>query len=176
MRVLNLFSGGGGGVLAEHLLGWSACGYVEWDSYCCDRLADRIADGSIPDAPIFQVDVREFVRSGYAELYRGVADVVAGGPPCQPFSAAGKRKGVDDERNMWPAFLDVVRVVRPRLVVVENVPGLMRGKSAPYFGVVLADLGKAGYRLGYDVVSAADAGAPHRRERLWIVGERVADA
>lgn len=169
MRVLNLFTGGGGGALAELLLGWESVGYLEWEDYCCERLADRISDGSIPDAPIFHCDIRDFVRSGYAELYRGVADVVAGGPPCQPFSCTGKRTGSDDARNMWPAFLDVVRVVRPRLVVVENVPALMRGKSAPYFGTILSDLASVGYRVGWDVVSAADAGAPHRRERLWVV-------
>jgi hypothetical protein len=85
MRELSLFTGAGGGILGTHLLGWTPIGYVEWDDYCQRVLAARIADGLIPSAPIFG-DVREFVQSGAAEQYRGFADVVSAGFPCQPFS------------------------------------------------------------------------------------------
>jgi DNA (cytosine-5)-methyltransferase 1 len=165
MRELSLFTGIGGGVLGTHLLGWTPIGYVEWNEYCQRVIAQRIKDGILPAAPIF-TDVREFVQSGAADQYRGVTDVVTGGFPCQPFSVAGKRKGADDERNMWPATLDIIRIIRPRYAYLENVPGLL---STGYFHTILADLAALGMDARWGVVSAASTGAPHRRERVWLV-------
>ena len=167
MYELSLFSGAGGGLLGTHLLGWTPIGYVEWDDYCQRVLAQRIADGILPVAPIFG-DVREFAQSGAAREYRGFADVVTAGFPCQPFSVAGKRAGADDERNMWPATIRVIREVRPPYVLLENVPGLLSG-SHGYFGQVLRDLAESGYDARWRVLSAAEVGAPHKRDRLWIV-------
>jgi DNA (cytosine-5)-methyltransferase 1 len=165
VRELSLFSGAGGGLLGTRLLGWTTIGYVEWDKYCQQVIAARIRDGYLPAAPIFG-DVREFVESGAAAEYRGFADVVTGGFPCQPFSVAGKRAGHADERNMWPATIAVIRCVRPRYAFLENVPGLL---SSGYFGRILGDLAESGYDVRWRVLSAAELGAPHRRERLWIV-------
>lgn len=165
MRELSLFTGAGGGLLGTKLLGWEPIGYVEWNKYCQQVIAARIRDGYLPVAPIF-TDVREFVQSGAAEQYRGVADVVTAGFPCQPFSVAGKQAGADDERNMWPATRDVVRAVQPRSILFENVPGLI---SCGYLGTVIGDLASLGYVGRWGVIGAADAGAPHRRDRLWIV-------
>lgn len=166
MNELSLFTGAGGGVLGtHHLLGWKTCGYVEWNEYCQRVIAARIADGYLTSAPIF-ADVREFVQSGAAEQYRGIGDVVAAGFPCQPFSVAGKQLAADDERNMWPATRDVIRIVQPRSVLLENVPGLV---SCGYIGTVIADLAALGYVGRWGVIGAADAGAPHKRDRLWIV-------
>lgn len=165
MRELSLFTGAGGGLLGTHLLGWEPCGYVEWNSYCQQVIAARIRDGYLPVAPIF-TDVREFVQSGAAEQYRCVADVVTAGFPCQPFSVAGKQRAADDERNMWPATREVIRRVQPRSVLLENVPGLV---SCGYIGTVLSDLAALGYVGRWGVLGAADAGAPHKRDRLWIV-------
>lgn len=165
MRELSLFSGAGGGLLGTLLLGWRPVGYVEWDEYCQRVLRARIDDGYLPVAPIF-TDVREFIQSGAAAEYRGFADVVTGGSPCQPFSTAGKRAGADDPRNMWPATIDVIRVVRPRFAFLENVPGLL---SSGYFGTILGDLAASGYDAQWRILSAAELGAPHKRDRLWIV-------
>lgn len=168
MNELSLFTGAGGGVLGtHHLLGWKTCGYVEWNEYCQRVIAARIADGYLTSAPIF-TDVREFVQSGAAEQYRGIADVVAAGFPCQPFSVAGKQLAANDERNMWPATRDVIRIVQPRSVLLENVPGLV---SCGYIGTVIADLAALGYVGRWGVIGAADAGAPHKRDRLWIVAD-----
>jgi len=166
MRELSLFTGAGGGLLGTKLLGWEPVGYVEWNEYCQQVIAARIRDGYLPAAPIF-TDVREFVQSGAAEQYRGFADVVSAGFPCQPFSVAGKQAGADDERNMWPATADVIRIVQPRSVLLENVPGLI---SSGYFGTVIGDLADMGYVGRWGVISAADCGAPHKRSRVWIVG------
>ena len=92
MRELSLFSGAGGGLLGTKLLGWEPIGYVEWDDYCQRVIAARIRDGYLPNAPIFG-DIKAFIDSGCAELYRGITDVISAGFPCQPFSVAGKRKG-----------------------------------------------------------------------------------
>lgn len=165
MRELSLFTGAGGGILGTHMLGWRPIGYVEWDDYCQRVLAARITDGLIPSAPIFG-DVREFVQSGAAEQYRGFADVVSAGFPCQPFSNAGNQLGADDPRNMWPATADVIRAVRPAHVILENVPGLL---TCGYAGTVIGDLAKLGYVGQWGCISASSQGARHRRLRWWVV-------
>lgn len=166
MRELSLFSGAGGGILGtHHLLGWRTVGYVEWNEYCQRVLAARIADGYLSEAPIF-TDVREFVQSGASEQYQGIADVVTAGFPCQPFSVAGKQQAENDERNMWPATRDVIRIVQPKSVLLENVPGLV---SCGYLGTVLCELAALGYVGRWGILGAKHAGpSMHERERLWI--------
>ncbi len=165
MRELSLFTGSGGGLLGTHLLGWKPCGYVEWNEYCQRVIAARIKDGYLPVAPIFG-DVREFVQSGAAEQYRGIADVVSAGFPCQPFSVAGNQLGEDDERNMWPATLDVIRIVRPGFAFLENVTGLL---ANGYIWTIFSDLAAIGLDAKWGVFSASRIGAPHERERIFIV-------
>lgn len=166
MNELSLFTGAGGGLLGTHLLGWKAIGYVEWNEYCQRVVRARIDDGILPIAPIF-TDVREFVQSGAAREYRGFADVVTAGFPCQPFSVAGKQLGANDERNMWPATIDVIRAVQPAAVFLENVPPLISGG---YIVTVVTDLQAAGYQVLPPLrLSASDVGANHERERVWIV-------
>jgi DNA (cytosine-5)-methyltransferase 1 len=165
LRELSLFTGAGG-LLGTKLLGWQTVGYVEWEAYCQQVIAQRIADGCLDAAPVFG-DIRAFLSDGYAASYTGLVDVITAGFPCQPFSVAGKQRGEADDRNMWPDTAAVIRTVRPRFVLLENVPGLL---SHRYFGTVLGDLASAGYDCRWRCLSAADCGAPHRRERLWITG------
>jgi DNA (cytosine-5)-methyltransferase 1 len=169
MRYLSLFSGAGGGDLAcSHLLGWHCIGYVEWDDYCQQLIARRIKDGHLDKAPIYS-DIRAFASEGYANMYQGLVDTVIGGFPCQPFSSAGEARGADDPRNMWPATRDVLCAVRPRWALLENVSGLLAGGSDGYFGTILRDLHTLGFDVRWQVLSAKEVGAPHQRERLWIV-------
>lgn len=165
MRELSLFSGSGGGLLAGKLLGWKPIGYVEKDEYCQQVIAQRIRDGLLDNAPIFS-DIKVFLDSGCAGLYRGVTDIITAGFPCQPFSAAGKRKGVGDSRNLWPETMECIRQIRPQYAFLENVAGLI---SNGYIRTVLGDLAEGGYDSRWRIVSAADVGAPHRRDRLWIL-------
>jgi DNA (cytosine-5)-methyltransferase 1 len=173
MRELSLFTGAGGGLLASHLLDWTPIGYVEYDDYCQRVIAARIRDGILPNAPIFG-DIRAFNRDGYAAAYQGLVDVITAGFPCQPFSVAGKRAAGNDERNMWPATIECVRMVRPRFAFLENVPGLL---TTGYFERILCDLSESGYSVRWRCLSAIELGAPHKRDRLWIVahaqGERA---
>lgn len=96
-------------------------------------------------------------------------DLVCGGFPCQPASQAGKRKGQSDERWLWPEFYRIIREVRPRWVLAENVPGLLSVNAGSAFGEVVGDLAQSGYCVEWDCISAAAVGAPHLRERIWIV-------
>ena len=165
MRYLSLFSGVGGGDLAfQHLLGWHCVGYVEWDAYCQKVIAQRIEDGIFDRAPIYG-DVHTFISDGYAGAYTNMVDVVYGSPPCQPFSVAGKRAGAADKRNLWPATLECTRTIRPRHFYMENVSGLI---SSGYFGTILGDLAESGYCVRWKILSAAEVGAPHKRDRLWL--------
>lgn len=162
-RELSLFSGAGGGLLGAQILGWETVCYVEWDEYCQSVLQQRIADGWLDDAPIWD-DAQTFDGTAW----RGYADILTAGFPCQPFSLAGKRRGSDDDRDMWPDTARVICEVRPSLVFLENVPGLRSGKHG-YFGHVLGDLSEIGYDAVWSCISAAGCGAPHRRERLWAL-------
>lgn len=169
MRELSLFSGAGGGLLAtQHLLGWTTVGYVDNDEYCQRVLAQRIEDGHLDRAPIFG-DIDDFLESGAAREYRGFVDVVTGGFPCQPFSLAGDQRGPGDPRNKWPATFEVIRGVEPEWVFLENVPGL-RSRRHDYFAQILQDLAESGFDVRWDCVPARAVGAPHQRDRLWIVG------
>ena len=98
-------------------------------------------------------------------------DVMCGGYPCQPFSAAGQRKGTDDERHLWPYFAEAIRRVRPRYVVLENVAG----HRSMGFDCVLGDLASMRYDAQWCSVRASDVGAPHRRERLFILAHPARD-
>lgn len=165
MKELSLFTGAGGGLLGTILLGWRCVGAVEWEDYPCRVLEARQKDGILDEFPIWHMDIREFNRR-IAPSYTGLVDVITAGFPCQPFSVAGKRLGADDERNMWPATMECIRLVRPRYAFLENVPGLL---TSGYFSRILGDLAESGYDCRWRILSAAELGAPHKRDRLWIV-------
>ena len=168
LNELSLFSGAGGGLLAtKHLLGWKTIGYVEIDEYCQAVLAQRIEDGYLDPAPIFG-DIRRFIEEGYAEAYQGMVDVVTAGFPCQPFSVAGRREGDADKRNQWPNTIECVRLVRPKYIFLENVPGLL---AHEYIRRIYGDLAEAGCNARWCVLGADDCGAPHRRKRWWLVAD-----
>ncbi len=166
MYELSLFTGGSGGALATHcLMGWRQIGYVEIDKYCQKIIAQRIKDGIIPEAPIFG-NIRTFISEGFAKSYKGLVDVITAGFPCQPFSVAGKRKGNDDTRNLWTETIECIRIIRPRFVFLENVPGLF---AHTYARRIFGDMAEGGYDDRWRMLSAAEVGAPHKRDRVWIV-------
>jgi DNA (cytosine-5)-methyltransferase 1 len=160
MNVLSLFSGIGGLELGLERAGMTVVGQVEIDEFCRRVLAKHW-----PEVPRHD-DVRTAV-----EWWRGqrrpAVHVVAGGFPCQPFSIAGRRRGTADERWGWPWMFDAVRALRPEYVVVENVAALLRDADA--FGWLLSDLASLRFDAEWGVLSACAVGAPHVRERLFIV-------
>ena len=160
MNVLSLFAGIGGIELGLERAGMKTVGQVEIDAWCRQVLAKHWAD--VP-----QHDDVLTAPQWWASEKRPKVDVVCGGFPCQPFSLAGLQLGVFDDRWMWPAFADVVREVRPRYVLVENVSALVRDARA--WGAVLADLHSLGFDAEWGTVRASDFGAPHNRERVYLV-------
>ena len=162
MNELALFAGAGGGILGGHLLGWRTVCAVEWEPYAACVLAARQNDKILPPFPIWD-DVQTFD----GKPWRGIVDVISGGFPCQDISAAGKGAGIDGERSgMWKEMARIIGEVRPRFVFVENSPML----TSRGLGSVLGDLATLGYDTEWGVISAADTGAPHLRERIWVVG------
>jgi DNA (cytosine-5)-methyltransferase 1 len=154
--VLELFAGIGGLSLGLERAGFAVAGQVEIDPFCRSILARHW-----PEVPRHD-DVRTAARWWAG---RPRPDVIAGGFPCQPASAAGRRLGPADPRWLWPAMAGVIAAVRPGWVVAENVPGLRtRGLAA-----VLADLDRLGYTAAAGTISACAVGAPHPRERLFIL-------
>jgi DNA-cytosine methyltransferase len=166
MKVADLFAGGGGAALFHLAKGWEEVAHVEMAEAPVRVLRQRMADGHLPSAPVYQMKVGEFVAQ---HAHKGMADLICAGFPCQPFSASGKRKGGDDGRNGWPETVTAIQVIQPRFLWLENVAGLI---SHPYFWVILGDLVGLGYDINWGIFSAADAGAPHQRKRVWLFGSR----
>lgn len=161
MNELALFAGAGGGILGGHLLGWRTVCAVERDAYAAQVLAQRQNDGCLPAFPIWS-DVCSFD----GRPWRGLVDVVSGGFPCQDISAAGNGAGIDGERSgLWREMARIVSEVRPKYVFVENSP-LLVGRG---LAMVLGDLAELGYDAQWLRLSASDCGAPHQRDRLWLV-------
>ena len=165
MNELALFAGAGGGILGGHLLGWRTVCAVERDAYAAAVLCQRQNDGLLPPVPVWS-DVSTF--NGYP--WQGIVEVISGGFPCQDISAAGKGAGITGSRSgLWKEFARIIGEVRPRYVFVENSPIL----TSRGLDVVLGDLAALGFDAEWGVLSAADVGAPHKRERVWIVGHAV---
>jgi len=161
MNELHLFAGGGGGILGGLLLGHTPICAVEIETYCRRVLLQRQRDGVLPWFPVWD-DVRTFD----GRPWRGIAEVVCGGFPCQDISVSGRGAGITGERSgLWKDMARIVGEVRPRYVFVENSPALV-GRG---LGVVLGDLAAMGFDARWGVLGADDVGAPHRRKRIWIL-------
>ena len=157
---LDLFSGIGGFALAARWNGYRTVGFCDNEPY-----AQAVLKKHWPEVPCHK-DIRE-VRG---ELYAGVT-LLTGGFPCQPFSVAGKQRGKDDNRYLWPEMLRVIREARPTWIIGENVAGIVNLA----LDTVCADLEAEGYEVEPIIIPACAVDAPHRRDRVWIIGKYVAD-
>src|SRR4051794_13891679 len=191
LTVGSLFAGIGGFDLGLERAGMRTVWFCEQDAYC-----QRVLAKHWPGVPCYP-DVRALVAepegqrcgpgwagrphpAGTGELEssfrQGLSvsvppvDVLCGGFPCQDLSGAGKQAGIDGERSgLWHEYARVIDVLRPRYVVVENVRNLLAGDGGRWFGRVLADLAACGYDAEWDCIPASAVGAPHRRDRIWLV-------
>lgn len=100
------------------------------------------------------------------------ADIIVGGPPCQPFSVGGNQKGIEDSRDGFPLFIDAVRKLQPKVFMFENVRGLLYANKG-YFEIVISELQKLGYFIDYKLLNAVNFGVPQNRERLFVIGHRT---
>lgn len=165
MRHLDLFSGIGGFALAATWTwkeDYETVAFVERESFC-----QRVLAKHWPSVPILG-DVRECIDQDFGKI-----DLLTGGFPCQPFSNAGKQKGKEDDRYLWPTMLEIIAQQRPTWIIGENVPGII-GMALDQ---VLLDLENQSYASRTFIVPACGTDAPHRRDRIWIVansqGERL---
>jgi DNA (cytosine-5)-methyltransferase 1 len=137
-------------------------GYVERDAYAATVLLARMADAALEPAPVWCGDFADMDASSL----RGRVDCIAAGFPCQPWSAAGKQQGTADERWLWPGIANLIGTIRPRLIFLENVPGLLTGGGLDY---VLSDLAAIGFDAEWCHLAASAVGASHKRERVFIL-------
>lgn len=200
MRAVELFAGAGGLAIGTALAGFEHEAVVEWNRDACETIRENQARHVpiVQGWPVIEGDVRSF---DYSRFKDGM-DLVAGGPPCQPFSLGGKHRGHEDERDMFPEAVRAVRELRPKAFMVENVKGLLRQSFSSYFGYIILQLthpevakkvgeewpdhlkrlerhhtGKGhksglNYQVVFRLLNAANYGVPQRRERVVIVGFR----
>lgn len=155
----SLFSGIGGFDLAAEWAGFTNLFNCEWEEF-----PRKVLKHHFPNAEQYE-DIHDFDATNY----NGRIDILSGGFPCQPFSVAGKRKGSEDERHLFPEMLRVIRECQPRWVVGENVRGLVSWSDGLVFETCCTDLEALGYSVQSFVIPACATGAPHRRDRVWIV-------
>lgn len=199
MRSVELFTGAGGLAMGLSHAGFQHDAVIELNRYCCDTIRENQARGTMPvmEWALHEADVEAF---DFSSITRDV-DLVAGGPPCQPFSLGGKHSGHSDKRNMFPQVFRAVRELKPRAILVENVKGLLRRSFSDYFEYIILYLtypelerkmseswrdhlsrleqhhtGRheegLSYKVVYRLLNAANYGVPQRRERVFLVGFR----
>ncbi|WP_050023440.1 MULTISPECIES: DNA (cytosine-5-)-methyltransferase [unclassified Verrucomicrobium] len=162
---LELCAGGGGQALGLEMAGFHHVGVLEYEPQFCTTL--RL---NRPSWNVLQQDIRSFRATDFGDV-----DIIAGGVPCPPFSIAGKQLGANDDRDMFPAALDIISKIKPRAVMLENVQGFASAKFAEYRGKIMARLAKMGYDPEWQVIQASDHGVPQLRPRCIIVALRSED-
>ena len=155
----SLFSGIGGFDLAAEWMGWENIFHCEWNTF-----GQRVLKHHFPNS----ISYEDITKTDFS-IHRGTIDILTGGFPCQPYSLAGKRKGKDDERHLWPEMLRAIREIQPRYVVGENVSGIINWSGGLVFNEVQTDLEAEGYEVFAYVLPACAVNAPHRRDRVWFI-------
>jgi len=160
MNHLDLFSGIGGFSLALEKVGFKTVAFCENDPYC-RLLLQKHWKG---------VTIHHDIKKLEAKDIKEPIDILTGGFPCQPYSVAGKQKGTNDNRYLWPDMFRVIKEVKPTFIIAENVRGIINIQDGMVFETVCSDLEAEGFEIQPFVIPAAGVNAPHKRERVWIVG------
>ena len=162
--VLSLCSGYGGMERGLELAGFKhrVIAHVEIEAFAIANLVSKMESGRLHPAPIWSN-----LKTLPLDCFRGRVDVLTGGYPCQPFSAAGQRKGKDDPRHLWPYIFDIIKAVKPFRCFFENV----EGHISLGLREVISDLEILGYQTTWGIFSAAEVGAPHQRKRVYIMAD-----
>ena len=163
MKILDLFSGIGGFSLGLERAGFKTIAFCEMDKYCKLVLQKHWKGVKMYN------DVREITKARFETDGIELPEIITGGFPCQPFSVAGKQKGTSDDRHLWPEMFRIIKEFKPRWVIGENVKGITNIQDGLVFETVCTNLEGEGYEVRAFNIPAAGVGAPHRRERIWIV-------
>jgi len=167
LKILDLFSGLGGFSLGLERTGnFETVAFCEIDKYCTLLLQKHWKGTKIYN------DVKEITKERLKADEVQLPNIITGGFPCQPFSVAGKQKGTSDDRHLWPEMFRIIKEFTPRWVVGENVKGITNIQDGMVFETVCTDLEGEGYEVRTFNIPAAGVGAPHRRERIWIIANR----
>ena len=166
MQIIDLFSGIGGFSLAGRWMGWETIQFCEIDKYC-----QGILNQHFPNVPIHN-NIKT-LKGEQIKTKPNEPIILVGGFPCQPYSVAGKRKGKEDERHLFPEMLRIIREVRPQYVVGENVAGIVSWDGGLVFEEVQSDLEAEGYEVQAFILPAVSVGAPHRRDRVWFIAKNT---
>ena len=159
LKVLDLFSGIGGFSLGLHSTGiFDTIKFVEFDKYC-----QKVLNKNFPNV-LIEGDIRNVKGTEFE------ADVITGGFPCQPFSVAGKQKGTNDNRYLWPEMFRLIKEIKPEFVIGENVQGIINLQDGMVLRQVLNDLEGEGFEVQCFLIPASGIGAWHQRNRTWIIG------
>lgn len=166
MQIVDIFSGVGGFSLAGKWMGWKTVQFCEIGEFCQTALKYYF-----PDVPIHS-DIKtltgeKIINNG--RYKKGYPTIIVGGPPCQPWSIAGKRKGSEDDRNLWYEAIRLVKELKPDFVLFENVSGIISSNGGLVFEQVHTDLEDEGYEVQAFVLPAAGVEAPHQRDRVWFI-------
>jgi DNA (cytosine-5)-methyltransferase 1 len=171
LKILDLFSGLGGFSLGLERTGkFKTVAFCEIDKYCTLLLQKHWKGVKIYE------DVRKINKEQFDTDGIEYPDIITGGFPCQPFSVAGKQKGTGDDRHLWPEMFRIIKTFKPKFVIGENVKGLINIQDGVVFETVCTDLESEGYEVQAFNIPAAGVGAPHRRERIWILATNVANS
>ena len=155
----SLFSGIGGFDLASEWMGWNNKFHCEWNEF-----GQKILNYYWPNAESYG----DITQTDFT-IWNGRIDILTGGFPCQPYSQAGKRRGKEDERHLWPEMLRAIKEIKPRWIVGENVYGIVNWNGGLVFDEVQVELENEGYNVQPYVLPAASVNAPHERYRVWFV-------
>jgi DNA (cytosine-5)-methyltransferase 1 len=161
MKHGSLFNGIGGFQLAAEWMWWENIMSCEIDSFC-----NTVTKFHYP-----KCQQHYDIRTTDFTIYRGLIDILTGGFPCQPYSLAGKRKGKEDDRHLWPEMLRAIREIQPRWIVGENVFGIVNWSGGMVFDEVQTSLEAEGYEVQPFILPACGVNAPHRRDRVWFVAQ-----
>jgi DNA (cytosine-5)-methyltransferase 1 len=165
MKHGSLFSGIGGFDLAAEWMGWENIFHCEWNEF-----GQKVLKYHFPKS----ISYADITKTDFT-IHRGKIDILTGGFPCQPYSVAGKQRGKEDDRHLWPEMLRAIREIQPSWVVGENVLGILNWNGGLVFDEVQAELEAEGYEVQTYVLPAASINAPHKRDRVWFVANRSSE-
>lgn len=159
MKHASLFSGIGGFDYAAKLMGWENIFHCEINPFC-----QKVLKYHFPKSISYSN-----IKTTNFKIHANQIDILSGGFPCQPFSQAGKRRGSNDDRHLWPEMFRAIREIKPRWIVGENVRGIISWSNGLVFDEICINLEVEGYNVQTFIIPAAGVNAPHKRERVWFI-------